>query len=189
MKCAIGWVKAHAAEYGIDPQWVVVAGGSAGGNLALLAAYAAQSSTIPPSCPTGDTTVAAVIALHSITDATAWWHSNAIGARSFTERYTGGTPAQFPERYVAISPLPLVRPGLPPTLLIHGTADRTVPYNQSLALDVALAAADVPHTLVALPDTDHNYDLHWNSFGPQIARQALTAFLDRHLPVTDQPPQ
>src|SRR6185295_3105201 len=46
------------------------------------------------------------------------------------------------------SPLRRVRPGLPPFLLVHGTADMSVPYEQSLRLREALRGADVPCTLV-----------------------------------------
>lgn len=189
VKCAIGWVKAHAADYGIDPQRVLVGGSSAGGNLALMAAYAAADPVIPPSCSAGDTSVAAVVALFPVTDATAWWHSDGDGAQYTTERYTGGTPAQFPDRYAAISPLQHIRPGLPPTFLAHGTADHIVPYDQSRILDTALANAGVSHTLVTLPRADHGYDLYWNSFGTQITRQTLATFLAQHTPPVTQPPQ
>jgi len=59
VKCAIGWVKQHARQAGveIDPARVTLLGRSAGGHLALMAAYTADDAELPASCPSGDTHV------------------------------------------------------------------------------------------------------------------------------------
>jgi acetyl esterase/lipase len=60
VKCALGWVQAHSAEYGVDPANLVLAGDSAGAHLAMLTAY-----TI--GCPVSIAPVKAVVSLYGIT--------------------------------------------------------------------------------------------------------------------------
>jgi acetyl esterase/lipase len=124
MRTAIRWVKAHAAEYRGDPERIALLGYSAGGQLVCLAAVRAEE----------DTRVQAVVGLAPPTDLLA-----------DTERRGGLSRALHdlldrPERVDAearailqdLSPITHVKPGLPPFLLIHGTADKSVPYSQSV---------------------------------------------------------
>jgi len=66
VKCAIGWIKSHARtdDWNVDPAKLALLGRSAGGHLALVAAYTAKETDLPPSCPAKNTTVDAVIALY-----------------------------------------------------------------------------------------------------------------------------
>jgi acetyl esterase/lipase len=69
VKRAVAWIKANAAEYGVDPARVVLAGGSAGAHLALLAAYAPDHHDLTPDELAGaDLTVRAVVAFYGPTD-------------------------------------------------------------------------------------------------------------------------
>ncbi len=68
VKEAILWVKAHSREYGLDPDRVVLMGGSAGGHLALLAAYTADDPSLPPLAGEGDASVRGVVAFYPPTD-------------------------------------------------------------------------------------------------------------------------
>ena len=61
VKCAIGWIKQNANAYRVDPDRIVLVGRSAGGQLALLAAYAPDNPGLPASCAAGDTSVRAVM--------------------------------------------------------------------------------------------------------------------------------
>ena len=63
VKRAIAWLKDHTATYGVDPQRIVVAGGSAGGNLALLAAYTPGCPLMTPDDIVADTTVRAAVSM------------------------------------------------------------------------------------------------------------------------------
>lgn len=66
---AIRWFKAHAADYGVDARSIVLAGGSAGGHLALLAAYTPDTPSLTPEDLVGqDTRVAGVISWYGPTD-------------------------------------------------------------------------------------------------------------------------
>jgi acetyl esterase/lipase len=73
-KRAVAWLKAHAADYGIDPQRIVLAGGSAGGHLALLASYTPDHPTLTPEDVRGvDLTVRAVVSYYGPSDLRAFY--------------------------------------------------------------------------------------------------------------------
>jgi acetyl esterase/lipase len=66
---------------------------------------------------------------------------------------------------------------VPPTLLLHGSADRAVPVAQARELARRLEAAGAPATYVELPWADHCFDVNWGGWGSQIARTAISRFL------------
>lgn len=180
--CAIGWVKRHAAEYGVDPDRIVLAGVSAGAQLALRVGYTAGTpDAARPSCPAPDTGVAAVLALYGPTDLTRAWQVSTRRWQRPLEDYLGGPPSAVPERYRVSSPSEHVRPGLPPTLLAHGERDTVVQYEQMTRLAGQLDRAGVPHEAVGLPFGMHAYDIGWGAFTTQITRGVLDRFLDTHL--------
>ncbi|MGI5118373.1 alpha/beta hydrolase fold domain-containing protein [Marinactinospora thermotolerans] len=189
VRCALNWVTEHAADYGADPGRVVLSGSSAGGHLALMAAYA--DDTIPPTCGDGDTAVAAVLALYPVADIAAWWRTETLGyggagrSRPAMRAYTGGTPAEVPGAYELGSPGHYVRPGLPPTLILHGGRDHTVPPEPSERLAGRLAAAGVPTRFVRLPFAEHGFDVAQGSWADQIAHGVTTRFLAEHAPPRD----
>ncbi|UFS97388.1 alpha/beta hydrolase [Nocardia huaxiensis] len=182
VKCAVGWVKQYAADYLVDPARLMVVGGSAGGNLALMAAY--SDERVQPSCAVTDTAVQAVAAFYPATDiATAYADPDMVSkVRTLAKDYTGGTPGQVPDHYAAASPVTYVRPGLPPTLLIHGTRDHVVPYTQSVELADKLAQAGVQYQLQPIPYGEHGFDAGWGDWGTQISRHVLGQFLDLKFP-------
>ena len=68
VKRAIAWVKANGAEYGANPERVVLVGGSAGGHLALLAAYTPNHPELDPADVDADTSVRAVVSYYGLPD-------------------------------------------------------------------------------------------------------------------------
>jgi acetyl esterase/lipase len=68
IKEAVLWMKAHSQEYGLNPERIVLMGGSAGGHLALLAAYTAEHPSLPPLSREGDASVRGVVAFYPPTD-------------------------------------------------------------------------------------------------------------------------
>jgi acetyl esterase/lipase len=177
--CAVGWVKENAANYGVDPQQVVLMGRSAGAHLALLSAYTHES--VPePGCDARyphDTGVAAVVAFYPPTDLA---RLSSQGYLPGMDRFVGGTPKVVPERYRHLSPVSHVDPRDPPTFLVHGGDDQIVPPEQSELLANRLRGAGVPHRLVELPWANHTFDFRWGGWGSQIARSTLRDFLEDH---------
>jgi acetyl esterase len=184
VKCAVGWVEENAGRYGVDPDRIAIMGRSAGGLLALLAAYTEGDPRLPPSCAVRDTGVEAVAAFYSATDQTRldemqwpWWRPNLA---SSVKDSTGFTPESELERRLA-SPTSHVDPGDPPTFLTHGGKDQWAPPEQSELLANRLEEAGVPHRLIELPWARHAFDVAWGSWGEQIVRHELGEFLAQRL--------
>ncbi len=155
VKCALGWVQAHSADYGVDPGNLVLAGDSAGAHLAMLTAYTIGTSSLPTSCPVTVASVKAVISLYGITYSDSQAESD-------------------------VMPISYVRQGLPPTLLIQGNNDHTVPPDNAPRMASQLAASGDEYEIVQLPFTDHFFDIFWGSFSAQIARGVAQQFLNRY---------
>ncbi len=105
-KHAIAWMKEHAAEYGVDPDRIVIGGGSAGGHLALLAAYTNQNNQLTPKdLESVDLDVCGVISLYGQSDLTeTFYHTaqdkathSALGKKKKGEE--GGMPSGIQKRF------------------------------------------------------------------------------------------
>jgi acetyl esterase len=191
VKCAIGWVKRNADRYGVDPERVALMGNSAGGHLALLAAYAEDHPRLPPSCEVSESRVAAVVAFYPPTDLAGFctdpppdglprWYPD-LDCQGVLRRFTGATLSTDPDRYRLASPISHVDAGDPPTFLVHGGRDSLVAPGQSRLLAQRLEEAGVPHRLLELPHAQHFFDLSWGGWGSQITRAKLEQFLEEYL--------
>jgi acetyl esterase/lipase len=99
-KRAIVWMKENASRYGVNPNSIVVGGGSAGGHLALLAAYTANKPQFMPTELKGkDISVSGVVSLYGPTDLKAmYYHTNQqFTTRSTPDRPKKVMPAQLPD--------------------------------------------------------------------------------------------
>ena len=157
VQTAIRWVKAHAAEFKGDPARIALFGHSSGGHLVCLAATVADDSV----------RVQAVVGFAPVTN-----HEQDLSVRGGLSTSLQGLlnrpKAPTPESLgllQEISPLHHVRPGLPPVLLLHGDADKTVPIQQSVDFQARLRAAGVPCELLVIPGAGHGL-LNWETFSP-----------------------
>ncbi|MDO4243152.1 MAG: alpha/beta hydrolase [Actinomyces sp.] len=181
--CGLAWVGAHAVQYGGDVNRLALVGDSAGGHLALETAARQVLGTVRSSCGGEVPPVDAVSLTYPIADPVVF-HDNpdlviAPYVRLRAQRYTGGTPAELPERYAEINPVAKIeqigRMGLgrrmPPVLVVHGEQDHVVPVVGSRELDAALEAAGVEHETVVVPFADHVLDLNAGSVSSQLWRR------------------
>jgi acetyl esterase/lipase len=155
-RCALRWVIQHAKEYGIEANRIVVAGGSAGGHLALTTGMLPASAGLDRQCPGPDNLrVAAIVNWYGIADVDELL--DGPNMRPYAVTWLGSAPdrEQIAKR---VSPLSYVRAGLPPVLSIHGDADPTVPHTQSVRLHKALADAGVANELMTIPGGKHGFE-------------------------------
>ena len=152
-ECALRWVGGHAAEYGLDPERVVVAGYSAGGYLALMLGLAPDTAAFARNCPgTPRPHVALVVSLAGITDLDELLAPAA--QRDWAVEWVGPT-IQSQTVPAAWSPLRSVHAGVAPVVTVHGDRDDVVPYSQSVRLHRALDRLGVANRLVTLPGAGH----------------------------------
>ncbi|CAA6677767.1 MULTISPECIES: alpha/beta hydrolase [unclassified Lentimonas] len=140
-KSAIRWVRAHAAELGVDPDRIVASGGSAGGHVALC-------TGVIEGCEEDgeDLEVSSVpnlmIAYNPVLDTT----DKGYGAKNFT-----------PEQQTDLSPCHQVRAGIVPTLVMHGTADKTVPFENAERFTKLMNDAGNECVLVSFEGKGHGF--------------------------------
>ncbi len=146
VETAVLYVRQHAGEYHIDPRRLALAGESAGGQLAAMAAISPELRGA----------VKAVVALYSPSDLVGLAKtSNRVPPE--LRRAIEGTPwAEFLLGGLQrLSPLYNVRPDMPPFLLIHGTADTLVPFEQSERLCERMHEAGASCELYAVKGGGH----------------------------------
>ena len=215
VKRAIAWLKRNAGRYGVNPDHIVLGGGSAGSHLALLAAYTPDHPLFTPEDVRGvDLSVRGVVGYYNagdyrresraVVNQTALERTVAGLLTSFLERWTesklpvddtgdwdpqvffGGRPDEWPELYRQISPIVHVGPDTPPTLQFVGEHDVYVSRSGAVpALHGKLQEAGVPSVYVKFPRTDHAFDMFFPEVSP--AAQAAMYDVDRFLALMASP--
>ena len=175
-RCALRWAIQHANEYKIDTMRIVVMGNSAGGHLALTTGMLPESAGMDRPCPGKESLkVAAVLDWYGITDVNDLL--DGPNMKPYAVTWLGSQPdrEQIARR---VSPLTYVRSGLPPIMMIHGDADTTVPYAQSVRLHKALDDAGVLNELVTIPGGSHG---GFSAPEMDMTYARIWAFLGKHL--------
>jgi acetyl esterase len=146
VEAAVRFVKENAGEYRIDPDRIALIGESAGGQLAGMAAL----NNAP------GTSVKAVVALYAPTDLVSLVKSSDLIPSSIRDSLQG-TPFEglLLARLAQLSPIGKVRPGMPPFLMIHGTADVLVPFEQSRAMCSKMESVGANCELFPVPGVGH----------------------------------
>lgn len=184
VKAALRFLRANAAKYGIDPTRAAVWGGSAGGHLAGLAATSCGVADLSPPI-TADTPadasdcVQAAVLWYPITDVELAASNGDDGAIS--NMLGCKTTACAPGFARSASPAAYIDANDPPVLLIHGSADKTVPLAQSQLMHDALKAKGVRADLMIVPNVDHSFigaSREANLATNKMVMARVTAFLD-----------
>jgi acetyl esterase/lipase len=180
VECALGYLRAHAAADGLDPERVAVFGRSAGAHLALLAAYRAARDPAQPDCGL-PATVKAVIAYYAPTDL-AWDYAHPldpdiIQTHRLLTALLGGSPDQVPDLYAGATPQHWLDRPVPPTLLVQGDADQIVGPENGVQLARALQAAGDRAVLLRLPWAGHGFDAIFQGLGSQAALYSWERFM------------
>jgi len=173
VKRALAWIKANIANYGGDPEFVAVTGGSAGGHLAALAALTPGEPAYQPGFESADTGVAAAVPLYGRYD---WVSREGLGRgqlMAFLERFVVQHKLdEAPELFTDASPLYRTRPDAPPMFVLHGRADSVIPVEEARKFVEKLrAVSGAPMVYAELPGAQHAFEL----FGSPRARHSARA--------------
>jgi acetyl esterase/lipase len=175
-KAAVRFIRAHAGEFGLDPDRVVASGNSSGGWIATMLGVTSNEPALDGGLGvTGvSSQVHAVVNFFAPTDFLTITSQMLPGAcerfnesyqvthchddlQAFESRLIGASTLHHPDLAIAASPLAYIDAEDPPTLIAHGTADWVVPYQQSSLLFAALEAAGVPTAYYEVADVGHDF--------------------------------
>ena len=185
---ALNFILAHAADYGIDPKRFIVAGGSAGGHLALLLGMARNEKDFganPAIKPL------AIVDFFGPADFTKLLDDlKAIHSDQGMKDYEGAVPLllgaeadQAPDKAKIASPITYVAADNPPVLIIHGGKDPEVPPDQSRRLHDALDKAGVKNELFVVDNAGHD----GGAFYSADVQARVVDFLNGIFPKSTQP--
>jgi acetyl esterase/lipase len=180
VKRCLAWVREHAEEYGGDPDFVCITGGSAGGHLAALAALTADDPAFQPGFEAADTSVAACVPFYGVYD---FLDRTGLRGRQamapFLERFVLRCPPDAERaRWEAASPLSRIHQGAPPFCVIHGTHDSLVFVEEARLFVQALREKSrAPVVYLELPGAQHAFDT-FHSVRSAAAVRAVEGFLE-----------
>ncbi len=177
-KAAVRWLRANAANYHIDPARIGATGGSAGGHLAQFLGVTAGVKEFEGEGgnPDQPSSVACVVNFYGPSDFTqSYGHS--VDAAEVLPLFLGGDLEHERRRHVQASPLNWVTPDAAPTLLVHGTEDKYVAYQQAVWMRDRLQACGVEVQLLTMEGAGHGF----KGEVEKKAEQALLEFFDKHL--------
>lgn len=175
---AVRWIRANAVRYNVDPDNMAVWGGSAGGHLSLMMGFLEPGpDDLDADGERLENFFRCVVAKNPPTDLTA---DDEMHNERALLAFMATTREEAPERYAEASPVTHLSPDDPPVLAMHGTADRTVPYNQALVLQEKMQEAGVPLTLLTFEGAGHGLK-GADRAEVQAAMQAAAEFVLTHL--------
>ena len=150
VKAAVRWLRAHADEFGIDPARIGAVGDSAGGHLAQFLGVTAGVDEFEGDGGNADASsaVTCVVNYYGPSDFTKSY-GKSVDAAEVLPLFLGGDLEHARRRHVVASPLYWVTPDAAPTLLLHGTKDPYVAFEQATWIRDRLQAAEVEVELLA----------------------------------------
>ena len=180
-KAAIRWIRANAKKHGLDGDRIAVHGTSAGGHLVAMlgtsAGVKAMDGSIGPYTALS-TKVACVVDYFGPTN---FLRMNDFKGRidhdaagSPESQLIGGPIQDNKRKTLTADPISYVSKEDSPFLIMHGTEDMAVAYNQSVILHSALKRADVPSALLTVTGGGHGV-------GVGVLNEYVQKFIDGHL--------
>ncbi len=156
VKCAVRYLRAHAAEYNLDPNRIGALGASAGAHLvALLGTADEKAGWDVGEYLDQSSRVQAVVTMAVFSDFTQAMPNSISMAIFFATGEMPGTPSEVNS---AASPVTYVTSDDPPFLILHGEKDGYAPVDQAKSLDAKLKAAGVESTLIIVQGGEHGLD-------------------------------
>lgn len=175
-KTAVRWLRKNAERLHLDTDHIGVIGSSAGGHLAAMVGVTGPEAGLDPAGPYGEHScrVQAAVDLYG---PTLWFATRDLPM--FRKKRS-----EAPEQYRLATPMTHASKNNPPILILHGTADGTVPVADSEAFAAALKKAGAEHQLVIVEGGPHSFHLQPKQ---RDLRPFVLGFFDKHLKGKKQP--
>lgn len=161
-KSALCWIRENGREYGMNPDFVAVTGGSAGGHLSALMGLTANRRELQPDHPDTDTSVQACIPFYGVYDMLV--RENQHPNRQVYERFLRGkviheSVQENPGLWDLASPIVQVHPDAPPFMVVHGTHDSLAVVAEGRAFSHKLReVSHNPVVYVEMPGAEHAWE-------------------------------
>ena len=185
LKRALAWLRGAGTGYGVDPSFIAMSGGSAGGHLAALTALTANRPEYQPGFENADTSIQAAVPVYGIYD-----FLNRNRTRDewpIIPRWVmKADKHEDEELYREASPLDQVHAGAPPFMVVHGAADSVVPTAEAHQFVHALReVSNGAVSYVEVPGANHAFDVldslrtHYVISGVQRFLESIRVTSDR----------
>ena len=181
VKRAIAWIREYIAEYGGDPDFVCITGGSAGGHLSSLAALTANDPRFQPGFEQVDTRLAAAVPFYGVFDFLDRADDRKLGkmADAIGPMVFKCTPEENPELWDSVCPVVRVHAEAPPFFVIQGSHDSLVMAEEAVTFVGALREkSNAPVLFAELEGAQHAFEI-FQSPRTEHAVLAVAAFLEK----------
>jgi acetyl esterase/lipase len=176
-KAAVRWLRLNAEKYHVDPNRIGAVGDSAGGHLAQFLGVTGDVHDFDGDQNPGPSSrVACVVNFYGPSDLTRSY-GKSVDAAEVLPLFLGGDVQHERKRHVLASPLYWVTPDAAPTLLVHGTEDKYVNYEQATWIHERLKAAGVDAELLTLQGAGHGF----KGDDAKKAEAAMVEWFEKHL--------
>ncbi|MEA3501594.1 MAG: alpha/beta hydrolase [Actinomycetota bacterium] len=183
VKAGLVWIREHAEEYGGDPSFVAVSGGSAGGNLAALVGLTENDPRYQHGFEDADTFVQITAPIYGIYDV-----SNRMGVQ--TARFVPMLMEPLvikaflddePEKFAEMSPLDRIHPDVPPFVIAQGDRDSLAPVVEARAFVERLQGTSPKRVVyMEFPGAQHIFDLGYSYQSAQMIEGVLSVLNDEY---------
>jgi acetyl esterase/lipase len=179
VKRALAWIKENIADYGGDPDFVAITGGSAGGHLSSLAALTPNDPQWQPGFEDADTSVVAAVPIYGRYD---WVTAEGPGRKefiAFLQKFVVKKPfAEHRQVYEDASSILRLRPDAPPFFVLHGQDDSIIPVREGREFAEALRGVSTSTVAYAeIPHAQHAFDFYYGSPRAHYTARAVEEFL------------
>jgi acetyl esterase/lipase len=162
LKAGLAWVRENADDWGIDPDFIAVTGGSAGGHLAALMALTANDPAYQPGFEDADTSLQAAVPIYGVYDFTSRLGINRLPFwyRRLERQIVKAFRDEEPEKFRRASPIDQIHPEAPPFFVIHGDRDTLAPVEEARDFATQLRKTTKAQVVYAeLKGAQHAFDL------------------------------